>query len=247
MSYVKWLDVVKNARPLADPTIGDYGHVDFLLGANGVGPAYRDITKQSQDRTVTVTWTLFGWTVRGTIPAAKPQSGKAPQSVYNMCEKTDSLDSILQKLWQQEAVRKDSPHLTEAEHLAEEHFQDTHRRADNGRYIMKLPCLTQPPQLEESKPIALQRFHQNRRSLQRKDQWEPFCTIMDEYSHLQHLELVPPKDFHKQTYYLPSHGVSKQDSTTTKLRVLRPPQPVELPSMTHCCLAPFFSLLLLPF
>ena len=106
-----------------------------------------------------------------------------------MSEKTDFLDSILQKLWQQEAVL-----LTEAEHLAEEDFQDTHRRADDGRYIVKLPRLPQYPQPGES---ALRGFHQNRRSLQCKGQWEPFCAVMDEYSHLQHSELVPPKDLHK--------------------------------------------------
>ena len=97
--------------PLVDPVIGSYRHVDLLLGANRVGPAYRDITKQSPDRTVTVTWTLFGWTIGGTIPAAKPQSGKALQSVYKVSDKTDSLDSIVQKLWQQEAVRQTSPSL----------------------------------------------------------------------------------------------------------------------------------------
>ena len=51
----------------------------------------------------------------------------------------------------------------------------------------------------------------------------PFCAVMDEYSHLQHSELVPPKDLHKpsgQTYNLPSHGVSEQYSTTTKLRAV---------------------------
>ena len=140
-----------------------------------------------------------------------------------MSEKTDSLDSILQKLWQQEAVREDPPHLTEAERLAEEHFRDTHHRADDARYIVKLPRLLQTPQLGQSKPMAVRRFHQNRRSLQRKGQWEPFCAVMDEYSHLQHSELVPPKDLHKpsgQTYHLPSHGVSKYDNTTTKLRAV---------------------------
>ena len=78
MSNVKQLDVVKNAKPLADPAIGGYGHVGLLLGANGVGPAYRDITKQSPDRTVTITWTLFGWMVGGTIPAASPILGRLP-------------------------------------------------------------------------------------------------------------------------------------------------------------------------
>ena len=44
---------------------------------------------------------------------------------------------------------------------------------------------------------------------------------MKEYGQLQHAEVVQESELSKpasQTYYLPAHGVSKQDSTTTKVR-----------------------------
>ena len=46
---------------------------------------------------------------------------------------------------------------------------------------------------------------------------------MNEYMDLKHAELVPEEDLNKplqETFYLPMHAVRKEESTTTKLRVV---------------------------
>ena len=225
MSAVRNLDVVRQNKPLADTTLGSYGTVDLLLGTNAVGPAYRGVTLQSPGGFVTVTWTLFGWTVGGTMPStpAAPSVMKATPTVFKIIENRTSTDSLLQQLWQQESIREDQNNLTEEEKLVEDHFKDTTRRSEDGRYIVELPRIPDPPQLGESRAAAVRCFTQNKKSLQKKGQWETFSSVMKEYGQLHHAEVVPESELSKpasQTYYLPAHGILKQDSTTTKVRAV---------------------------
>ena len=64
---------------------------------------------------------------------------------------------------------------------------------------------------------------QNERSLTRKGQWNWFNTGVKEYSDMGHSERVPEQDLKRaeaETFYLPMHGVVKESSTTTKLRIV---------------------------
>ncbi len=57
----------------------------------------------------------------------------------------------------------------------------------------------------------------------RKGKWEEFLAALQEYRDLGHAEPVPIEDLNKpayDSYYLPMHGVVKESSTTTKLRVV---------------------------
>ena len=50
-----------------------------------------------------------------------------------------------------------------------------------------------------------------------------FNAVVEEYLTLGHAELVPSEDLTKspsESYYLPMHGVVKESSTTTKLRMV---------------------------
>ncbi len=64
---------------------------------------------------------------------------------------------------------------------------------------------------------------QNERSLRRKGSLSQFETMLREYLILDHAALVPPAEVIQpttQAYYLPTHGVVKESSTSTKLRVV---------------------------
>ncbi len=69
---------------------------------------------------------------------------------------------------------------------------------------------------------AKRRHFQNERSLVKKGQLERFRQVIDEYLELDHAEKVPASEIKtsKPTFYMPVHGVSKQTSTTTKLRAV---------------------------
>ena len=53
--------------------------------------------------------------------------------------------------------------------------------------------------------------------------WVQFEIVVKEYLALHHAEEVPPEEVEapvESCFYLPMHGVTKETSTTTKLRVV---------------------------
>ena len=69
----------------------------------------------------------------------------------------------------------------------------------------------------------MSRYRQNQCSLERKGSWPTYNKALEEYQELGHAEPVPAtalKRPEKECYYLPAHGVVKDPSTTTKLRVV---------------------------
>ena len=84
------------------------------------------------------------------------------------------------------------------------------------------PRKTLPVMLGKSRTVALRRYLANERTLKGKKQWESFHGGVQEYLDLHHAERVPDSDMNKQegVYYLPMHGVIKEESTTTKLQIV---------------------------
>ena len=131
-------------------------------------------------------------------------------------------DDLLQRFWLVEEVPGDAQDLETEERQAVEHFLDTTYRGEDGRYVVQLPRKKSPPVLGESRSLALKRYTQNEKSLRAKNRWEEFSQAVREYGQLHHAELVPPEELHTAppaVFYLPMHGVVKDSSTTTKLRV----------------------------
>ena len=89
--------------------------------------------------------------------------------------------------------------------------------------MVTLPRKYPTPQLGRSRDVALKRYLANERSLKKQGNWEAFDTGVTKYLRLGHAELVPLHDLqkpHSQSFYLPMHGVTKESSTTTKLRIV---------------------------
>ena len=143
------------------------------------------------------------------------------------CNKTSTADTELTQtvkaFWRTEEVPQENPLMTQGEKIACEHFADTHTRNQDGRYSIALPRTVPTPELCDSRRTAARRFIQNEKGLKRKGTWNQFHEGLQEYLELGHAELVPSADLGKEpreTFYLPTHGVSKDSSTTTKLRVV---------------------------
>ena len=61
----------------------------------------------------------------------------------------------------------------------------------------------------------------NEKSILRRNIWKPFQNVVQEYMDLGHAELISADEpTPAQSFYLPMHSVSKQTSTSTKLRVV---------------------------
>jgi len=98
------------------------------------------------------------------------------------------------------------------------HFNETHSIDKDGRYIVKLPRIANPPTLGTSKHLAITRHKQSQRSLVRKGKVREFNNALAEYQELGHAEEAPGLDPSAPHYYLPVHGVFKDSSTSTKVR-----------------------------
>ena len=115
------------------------------------------------------------------------------------------------------------PTRTLDEQRAEDHFLQTHPRQPDGRYVIQLPQKMDPPALGCSSERALWRHHQNSASLTRKGKFKEFQDALWDYARRNHAERVPQQDLLKpesEGYYLPTHAVFKESTTTTKLRVI---------------------------
>ena len=122
-----------------------------------------------------------------------------------------------------EEVHDKTTPFTDYENRALDHFQESTKKLSDGRYTVSLPRCIPAPVLGESRGTALKRFFANKWSLTRKDSWASFSAAVNEYGEMGHAERVPDDELQKpckDCYYLPMHGVTKESSTTTKLRVV---------------------------
>ena len=89
--------------------------------------------------------------------------------------------------------------------------------------MVPLPRNLKSQSLGESRSQAVRRLLSFERSLHSKGRFPEFKIVMDEYFDQGHAELVPVVDFEKPShsvFYLPIHAVTKQSSTTTKVRAV---------------------------
>ena len=203
-------------KQLADPGRGS--HLDLLIGMTDIPHCYLTSIVFSANKTLEARESIFGWVVRGNYS----HRNNTPV-VLKASAADDKADIILQRLWHMEEMREQALPLTEEEMMAIDHFKEHMKREADGRYSVSLPRKLPVPSLGESRQTALRRFNSNQRSLQKKGTWPPFEKAVQEYIEMDHAEKVPPEDLHKplgETYYLPMHGVTKDSSTTTKLRIV---------------------------
>ncbi|GFR33060.1 DUF1758 domain-containing protein [Trichonephila clavata] len=108
------------------------------------------------------------------------------------------------------------------EEACEDHFVKTRSRDENGRYTVRLPFHTPPTWLVNSKQNAIRRlFSMERHLISNPDKYKLYRNFMKEYLDLKHMELVPDSEINSSnSLYLLHHGVVRDTSCTTKLRVV---------------------------
>ncbi|XP_029163718.1 uncharacterized protein LOC114936567 [Nylanderia fulva] len=202
---------------LADPTFCTPGKIDALLGASIFWELMCMRQIRSAENTPIFQETLLGWIIFGAIPIDdKKQRNNEVYCGLSTC----ALQQQLEKFWTIEEV-KVPPHCSSKEKQCEEHFISTRRDID-GRFIVQLPLKDTAENLGESYIIAEKRFKALERKLERQSELKAqYHEFMAEYLKLHHISEVQIEEKHnKPAYYIPHHAVTKEDSTTTKLRVV---------------------------
>ena len=196
--------------PLADPHFG--GKLDILLGGVDYTKCIVGSLTTGLESEVAAQPTLFGWTVTGPLEYQPKNS-----SVFQIQTSEDTLKDDLSRLWELDRT-PESAHLSLEDEEVTQHFLDTHRRDEDGRYVVCLPRITPTPSMGASRNLAVRRSNQNEKSLKKKGKLPEFQAALEEYHHLDHAEEVPDSDRDAPHYYMPVHGVFKASSTTTKVR-----------------------------
>ena len=208
---------------LADPTFFLPGKIDILLGSE----VYPQLMIQRLLITGTATEpaaqeTIFGWAIIGPVRSW----GKDIQPISANCAQVmsadENLNDLLAAFWKTEEPDSPSHSLSQQEEQVQTMYSDTISYCSSScRYQVALPWKPDVPPLGDSRAQALSRYIFNERSILRRNIWRPFQDVVQSYLDLGHAECIPSSEpMPEQTYYLPMHGVFKQSSTSTKLRVV---------------------------
>lgn len=201
---------------LADPEPSRALRIEMLLGADVLGAFMRDGFIRLRDSQVIAQATSLGWILSG--PINKPQE---PRSI-TVQHSARELPELLQRFWELEEGPDTQPSSAEDERC-EKIFRETTTRDSSGRYQVRLPFIsdTAMDELGESQSIAVAAWKRVRTRLdQNPEARKIYDEFLEEYESLNHMtELKDPEEA-AQGVYNPHHGVIRDDSKTTKLRVV---------------------------
>lgn len=208
-SYIKDLK-------LADPKFNEPGKIDILIGAE----YYLSLMRNDEQICGPVGYpiaqsTVFGWILSGPVISSEESNVSKIFSVTTHV----SLDKALRQFWEIEEIPNVSIKSLEDE-KCEKHFEDSHYRDEEGRFVVKLPFNDEKLEFGESKSIAFKRFtYLERRFAKDETLYQDYVGVIKELQALNHMTHAEKCEDNDQ-YYLPHHPVIKPFRLTTKTRVV---------------------------
>ena len=211
-------------KDFADKHFDIPGRIDLLLGEDALRDVYLPGEAKGPPGTPTAWNTVFGWVLRGCYTPDEVSSTMGSPVCTTLSEEAQSTDKLLTKFWELEDEPRTPAALTPEEEKVQDHYRATHSYDNQAqRYMVSLPKKEGSLTLGESRTQALNRARANERSLLRKGTWDKFQDVIKEYITLGHAQPVTAQEMTlppASCYYMPMHGVYKDSSTTTKLRVV---------------------------
>ncbi|XP_039309956.1 uncharacterized protein LOC105203472 [Solenopsis invicta] len=203
-------------------TLADYhyatpGPVDLILGIKVYARIIQDGVVTGDETSPIAQRSKLGWIISGSVNSDEETT---VAHGYHISVDTE-LHDLLQCFWKLEEISTStSSPLSIDEQKCEEHFKQTHSRDPLGRYIVRLPFKRSPIELGDSKTRALRIIINLSRKLSNDSKLaKAYSEFLDEYEKLDHMRLVT-SHHSEPCYYLPHHGVIRETSLTTKLRVV---------------------------
>lgn len=202
---------------LADPNFYRPGPIHIILGSDVYGQVITPELIKGDHTSPIAQKTVFGWAFSG--PVMTNGSSPATRGFYSTADQ--ELNDSLVKFWTQEEIPDSGDKVLSQEELdCEQHFMATHSRTRSGRYVVRLPLKEDTKKLGDSRAAAFSSIKRLANRLRAdpvyRQRYEEF---LEEYQKLGNMEGVL-EDSNLPTYYLPHHGVLREKSATTKLRVV---------------------------
>ncbi|KAL4148855.1 hypothetical protein QTP88_003000 [Uroleucon formosanum] len=205
----------------ADPTHAKPGEIDLLLGAEVFFDTLRSGQYKPMVNGLVYQETAFGWVVAGSVQqyTRDVEHTFVAQTIPSDC--CQQLEKQISNFWRLEELGKVECHSLEEKQCIE-HFKKTVTKGSDGRFIVQLPFKENPINIGRSKAIALKRFMSNENRLRVNPKLkEAYLQFINEYIELGHMEQVSDNNENdKPVYYIPHHAVLRDNSLTTKLRVV---------------------------
>ncbi|XP_015126349.1 uncharacterized protein LOC107047934 [Diachasma alloeum] len=174
---------------------------------------------KSPDNQLVAQQTIFGWIVSGTVCCTDCK----PKSFLTAVRESPTEQLLdLKKFWVQEELRStEAVHLNPEDQECELHFQGTHTRNSEERFVVRPPLKTSPSALGDSRRTALQLLHRTAKKLETNLEYGKLCKdFIKESEDLGHMRRVSESSEPSPVHYLPHHGLLREDSITTKRRVV---------------------------
>lgn len=193
---------------LADPDFNVSRPVDLLLGADVYSEILLDGVLRGQKRSPIAQQTQLGWILCGKL--------KTLNCHVTLVDLTE-----IAKFWESEDIVTDKKD-TNSDDQCEEYYQKTVQRDVNDRYIVRMPLNADfQKNLGKSKSTAISQFLQLEKRLEKNKKLAlMYREFIKEYIDLKHMKPAAPTSTSSPECYLPHHGVLREQSTTTKLRVV---------------------------
>lgn len=218
-----WLSDVGNGEP----------EIELLLGADVAHKLLMNGVHKLNSGLVAVETTL-GWVIMGKTPKKKAE-GVTACIVTSML----TINKSVTELWRLDTLGIKDPteekSQKELEESALEHFKNTVKVNEEGRYEVKLPWIENHAKIKDNSELAKDRCINTTKQLVRTGKFEEYDAVFKEWSAEGIIEEVPMGGQLQCSHYLPHRAVYKENSTT-KIR------PVfdascharDLPSLNDC-------------
>lgn len=207
---------------LADPEFHKSGPVDMLIGCDlfyellCVGQI-----KLGKDEPI-MQKTMLGWILAG--PVSSSVCSYFTRSFVTHVQSDNysqsNVEFKIEKFWELEETSLRKPLSAEGA-FCEDHFEKNVRRDVDGRFIVSIPFKDSTQKLGNSRTNAERRFLSIENKFAKdRELHKRYSDFMHEYEELGHMSKLDIVNDDIPHFYLPHHGVLKEQSLTTKLRVV---------------------------
>ncbi|XP_051167313.1 uncharacterized protein LOC127285374 [Leptopilina boulardi] len=204
---------------LADPSFHDSREIDILIGAEYFYQLLHTGQIRVNNQTAVFQETDLGWILSGRVTHSQKQFNAKSKPQNKIICNVINLEE-LPILWEIGEDKKQKI-LSEEKVSAENHYSETIKRLESGSYKTELPFNEKKNLFGKSSELAFQRFYSlEKKFLKNPVLKEQYSDCIQGYLDEGHMSLLKTEDTQKPGYFLPHHAVFKEDSITTKTRVV---------------------------
>ncbi|XP_029162870.1 uncharacterized protein LOC114934343 [Nylanderia fulva] len=208
-----------NEISLADRDPNNSDPIDIIIGADLHSLIIPEGLRKGRSSEPIPQNTALSWILSG--PASEPLPQPPVHTHHSAI--SNNLDLTLRQFWEMEDLPQ-STFPSQEKKQCKEHFLATHSRLPDGRYRVRLPFRNGPPtDLGDSKVAALANLARVESRLHRDPpKAKAYAAFLQKYSDLGHMLKVSETKPSEQSsaYYIPHHAVTRDSSTTTRLRIV---------------------------